>query len=206
MNALPEAVKLPPRFERERKFLIIGSGQLPAGAIGVPSGRERLRVMDRWREAIAMAFDREARPLKIAWALQGMLFGSGESFAGDDWIGTAAAIPVKKVDDGLRLLEDAGAIIRAHRRRHDGTFQRVIFPAEAILQIAPPLPPVTGGDPCPRDPSERAPVTGGQNNYNPRTRARAQTPTPWDSAALDAERREARRLGKPVPNVFTDGG
>ncbi len=84
---------------------------------------------DRWLAGVMAVFDRETRPIKLAWALEGPLFRYGCTFVGDKWLSVRTAVPVEKVDVGLRLLEDKGAIIRAHIRQPDGTLLRHIFPA-----------------------------------------------------------------------------
>ncbi|MBS7738962.1 MULTISPECIES: hypothetical protein [unclassified Chelatococcus] len=146
-------------------------------------------------------FPREARPIKLAWALEYLAGTSGFSFAGDAHLAKETGIPLSKVNGGLLELERAGAIVRVTvpTGKH-GAFERRIFLSWAIIGEAPQYP-VTGYPPLPRHGQKPYPVTGDQNNKEGRRPSESFTSR---AARMEAERRERKASGNPV-SIFDDG-
>jgi hypothetical protein len=104
----------------------------------------------------------------------------------DEYISKTLNIPVNKVQEALKQLETAGAIVRASSFV-DGKPQRRIWPSTKII------PPAAGGIHTPRDDRVDTPHGGGTDSIEtPRTRRTSRISTTAEAAKRDAERREQR--------------
>lgn len=130
----PEATPEPAVDDRRRRFRLIDSGQRPAGALtwsGITAARA---ILSAWRRAVIGARASEARVLRVAWVIADHIHtGHGYAFLGDGYLARESKTDISHVPTVLRLLEDAGAIIRAHVRTASGTTERRIWLAKAIL-------------------------------------------------------------------------
>jgi hypothetical protein len=73
------------------------------------------------------------QPVRVAWALEwAFVKKGGRSFAGNTFLSEETGVSEKHVNEALRALEDAGAIVRVTvrigRKR-----QRVIYPSTTII-------------------------------------------------------------------------
>jgi hypothetical protein len=188
----------------------IREGTIPAGSLTWKGRRHFKSRMIEWRQAIWAEFPTEARVLKVAWCLEGLFEGRGYAFASNPYLAAQTAIPINKVEQALKALSDAGAIVRAHVFTKRG-LQRRLFPAAKILLVLPPktggaaisdLPPKTGGDavnvPTPQDGTNSPPAAGGQKKKE----LRGQFSSTQTAALRDAERRAAREANRGSEDEF----
>ena len=159
---------------------LIGPNAIPGGAVTWQSPAERQRLLNAWRQAVLLAFNRDARVIKVAWIIRDLMEG-GYCYASDRYISQQSGVPLNKVAVALADLERAGAIVRATTLKGRER-ERRIWAASRIMPDPPP-------------------AAGGQNNKG--QRARTHSPlgasTALSNAALDAELRRRREAGQPMP-------
>ena len=127
-----------------RRFVV--SSTVPERALIWTTTAERRRAQARWKGA--MIESSSLRVLKVAWALDGLLFGGkrrrpvhfrhdptsdtievGYAFAGDGYLMKITKLHRTEVQKALLAMERASMIIRVHFPLGDGKFERRIFPA-----------------------------------------------------------------------------
>jgi hypothetical protein len=111
-------------------------GQWPVGALRWFNTGQRGKLLYEWRKGIWRTFPRDARVLRIAWALEYLFVREGYAFVSNPRLASDTAIDLKKLERALKLMADKGVIIRGHVGP-----QRRIFPAIHVIGA----PAVTGG-------------------------------------------------------------
>jgi hypothetical protein len=158
----------------------------PKDALTWKNARQRSARMFGWQCAVTTMFASSARVVRIAWLLSLLCQKEGYAFPTDEYISKTLNIPVNKVQEALKQLETAGAIVRASSFV-DGKPQRRIWPSTKII------PPAAGGIHTPRDDRVDTPHGGGTDSIEtPRTRRTSRISTTAEAAKRDAERREQR--------------
>jgi hypothetical protein len=178
--------------------------------MGWNSRRHFRARMAFWRQALCTKFPTDSRILRLAWCLAGLFEARGYAFPSDGFLASQSVTPAKKVTDGLKAMEDAGAIIRVHVFKK-GQLQRRIFPAVGILSVLSPtlgdavlsdLSPTAGDTgvkvPIPHGGANLSPTAGGQNKKE----FRGQFSSTQNAALRDAERRAAREANRGSDDEF----
>ncbi len=135
---------------------LIGPNAIPGGAVTWQSPAERQRLLNAWRQAVLLAFNRDARVIKVAWIIRDLMEG-GYCYASDRYISQQSGVPLNKVAVALADLERAGAIVRATTLKGRERERRIW----AASRIMPDPPPAAGGPPTPRHGTNPTPRGGG---------------------------------------------
>jgi hypothetical protein len=169
-------------FRKRREFINLDS--TPSCALTWTNPRDKARQLDRWRNAVGRRFARSARVLHVAWNLE-WLFKDGYAFPTDSYLSRKLQVPVNKIQDTLKALEDAGAIYRASVIRQGKALRR-IWPSKEIVDG---MHPDTGGIDTPHENAKTSPRNGETEYSSRRASPLSSTAT---AAQRDAARREAR--------------
>jgi hypothetical protein len=132
--------------------------EAPAGTLTWRSPQERKRLLALWRDAICHRASRFQ--IKLAWVICDDLNWKGATGIGDFSLTSAVRCSRRKVQEGLKGLEEMGAIIRLTKMGPNGKRTRRMFPGAAILGSSQKgTCPISGRNPL------RPP--GGHNPYTP---------------------------------------
>ena len=191
------ALKSPAQFEarspttRRRQF--IGANETPSCAITWTTPYQKAQRLNRWRSAVSRGFPRSARMLVLAWNLE-WLFKDGFAYVSDSYLSRKLGIPVNKIQDSLKALEDGGAIYRASVFV-DGKAQRRIWPSKEIVRR---MYPVTGGSDTPSDGMQTTPRHGGTEYSRNRSHSKLRMSSTAEAARKQAELAEKRARERSV--------
>jgi hypothetical protein len=163
----------------QRKFL--GANVTPPSALTWNTPGQKARLIYAWRKAVGKRFARSARVMHVAWTLEWLL-KDGYAYATDAYLSRETGIPVNKIQEALKALEDAGVIVRASVFV-DGKPRRRIWPSKELLGE---LHPDAGASDTPRQEREINPRRGG-TEYSRRG------PTVAELAKRGADQREQHR-------------
>src|SRR5687768_4596766 len=118
-------------------FQFIEAGATPAGCLTWRTPREKSLQLHNWRTAVMRTFPEKARVVRIAWTMDSLFTNEGYCFASNGFFSERLLIDPKNVERAMKILADAGAIIRVHVR-NGAAAQRRIFAGAAIVAQLPP--------------------------------------------------------------------
>jgi hypothetical protein len=117
---------VPQKSVSRRVFRLVGPDFVPTNAMS-RAPRVRWDQCRDWRFAIMQTFSHEARPIKIAWALESLSAGRGYAFPSDTALAAMCGLNAAALYLGLRTLEAEGFIARVHVATPSGTERRLFL-------------------------------------------------------------------------------
>lgn len=122
---------------RRQHWRLAQNDETPVGALqwATPSGRSN--ALRRWREAVFKVVGSAGATLKVAWCIEGLSARMGYARARDAYLASVTGLSQKAIERALTSLDRAGAIVRAHIRKPDGSLSRRIFLGWAVIGANP---------------------------------------------------------------------
>ena len=99
------------KWKRRRCF--VRDGELPEHALTWPSSKQRTAKICAWRTAVIGRYSESARPLRIAWTIEGLAVKKGYAYCSDSYLSKTLGIHTTGIQRGLTELERDGVIVRA---------------------------------------------------------------------------------------------